>query len=165
MPDSEDVNRERGARVPAPILAVVSSAPSPTPGPPPQVRLAGLLVGLQGVLGLGFAVALVVRALGVEGAGLVRDIVGEAGYFAVIGAAVVAVGIGLVRGRRWARTPAIVTQLLLLPVVYTLLGPSRQLVLGIVAGVLVVGTFLLLISEATRIWSMDLGDVPRDPRE
>jgi hypothetical protein len=120
-----------------------------------------VLVGLQGLLGLGFAVALVVRALTVEGTDLlVRDIAGEAGYFVVIGAALVAVGLGLVAGRRWARTPAIVTQLLLLPVVYTLIGPSRQLLLGIVAGVFVVATFLLLISEASRTWSMGLDDAP-----
>ena len=126
---------------------------------PRQVRLAGVLVGLQGLLALGFAVALVVRALTVEGTGLlVRDIVGEAGYFVVVGAALVAVGLGLVAGRRWARTPAIVTQLLLLPVVYTLIGPSRQLLLGIVAGLFVAGTFLLLISEASRNWSMGLDD-------
>ena len=53
-----------------------------------------------------------------------------------------------------ARTPAIVTQLLLLPVVYSLIGPSQELVLGIVSGVYVVGTFLLLISEPSRRWSM-----------
>ncbi|GAA0946839.1 hypothetical protein GCM10009559_45510 [Pseudonocardia zijingensis] len=124
------------------------------------MRLAGVLVGAQGLLALGFAVALVWRALTVEGTGLlVRDIVGEAGYFVVVGAALVAVGLGLVGSRRWARTPAIVTQLLLLPVVYTLLGPSRQLLLGIVAGVYVAGTFLLLISEPSRRWSMGLDEV------
>jgi hypothetical protein len=129
---------------------------------PRQIRLAGVLVGIQGLLGLGFAVALVVRALTVEGTGLlVRNIVGEAGYFGLIGAALVAVGLGLLAGRRWARTPAIVTQLLLLPVVYTLIGPSRQLLLGSVAGVFVVATFLLLISEASRSWSMGLDDAPR----
>jgi hypothetical protein len=134
-------------------------------GAPRQVRLAGLLVGLQGLLGLGVAVALVVRALTAEETGLlVRDILGEAGYFLVMGGALVAVGAGLVAGRRWARTPAIVAQLLLLLVVYTLLGPSRQLLLGIVAGVFVAGTFLLLISEASRAWSMGLDELRRgDP--
>jgi hypothetical protein len=129
---------------------------------PPQVRLAGVLVGLQGLLGLGFGVALVVRALSVEGTGLlVRDIAGEAGYFVLIGAALVAVGLGLVAGRRWARTPAIVTQLLLLPVVYTLIGPSHQLLLGILAGLYVAGTFLLLISEASRAWAVGLDELRR----
>jgi hypothetical protein len=65
-------------------------------------------------------------------------------------------GTGLLRGKRWARTPAIVAQLLLLPVVYSLIGPSQQLVLGILAGLVVIGTFLLLISEPSRTWSMDL---------
>lgn len=127
--------------------------------------MAGGLVGTQGLLALGFAVALVVRALTVEGPGLpVRDIMGEAAYFVLVGAALVAVGLGLVAGRRWARTPAIVTQLLLLPVVYTLIGPSRQLLLGIVAGLFVAGTFLLLISEASRNWSMGLDDAAHGPQ-
>ena len=124
------------------------------------MRLAGLLVEVQGLLALAFAVALTVRSLTVDGPGaLVRNIVGEAGYFVVIGGALVAIGVGLLTGRRWARTPAIVIQLLLLPVVYTLIGPSRQLVPGIIAGVFVAGTFLLLISEASRAWWMGL-DLP-----
>jgi hypothetical protein len=129
-------------------------------GPPRQVRLAGVLVGLQGLLAVGFAVALAVRssAPGVT----VGSVVGEAGYFVVIGAALLAVGVGLFTGRRWARTPAIVTQLLLLPVVYSLIGPSRQLVLGLVALVYVGSTFMLLISEPSRVWSMGLA-VPDAP--
>ena len=132
--------------------------PSPRPGrPAAQVRASGAVVALQGLLALGFTVLLVVRA---SSASLpVSFVLGEAGYFLVVGLALLAVGVGLVTGRRWARTPAIVTQLLLLPVVYSLIGPSRQLVLGIVAGVVVAGTFLLLISERSREWSMGL-DLP-----
>ncbi|MGI9000456.1 MAG: hypothetical protein ACR2GH_02190 [Pseudonocardia sp.] len=130
-------------------------------GPPRQIRVAGALVGVQALLGIGFAVLLAVRALSPDVP--VGAVVGEAGYFVVIGGALLAVGVGLVAGRRWARTPAIVTQLLLLPVVYSLLGPSRQLVLGIVAGAFVVTTLLLLISERSREWSMGL-DLPDAPR-
>ena len=134
----------------------------PTPaGPPPQVRVAGGAVLAQGLLALGFAAALAVRAATTAELP-VSFVLGEAGYFAVVGTALAAVGLGLLLGRRWARTPAIVTQLLLLPVVYSLIGPSRQLVLGIVAGVVVVGTFLLLISERSRTWSMGL-DLPDAP--
>jgi hypothetical protein len=128
----------------------------PPDRPPPQVRLAGVLVGVQGLLALAFTVALVVASFG---PGRPGDLLGQAAYFVIIGAALVAVGAGLVLGRRWARTPAIVAQLLLLPVVYSLLGPSRQLVLGIVAGLFVGGTFMLLISERSRTWSMGL-DLP-----
>ena len=124
------------------------------------MRLAGVLVAAQGALALVFAVVLALRAASAD---LPVDFVlGESAYFAVIGLALGAVGVGLVVGRRWARTPAIVTQLLLLPVVYSLIGPSRQLALGIVTGVFVVVTFLLLISERSRGWSMGL-DLPDAP--
>jgi hypothetical protein len=113
------------------------------------------------VLALVFAAVLVVRVSATTVP--LSFVLGEAGYFLVVGAALVAVGAGLVTGRRWARTPAIVTQLLLLPVVYSLIGPSRQLVLGIVAGCYVAATFLLLISERSREWSMGL-DLPDAPR-
>jgi hypothetical protein len=132
-------------------------------GPPRQVRLAGALVGLQGLAGAGFAVALVVGAMDASVASPVGSVLGEAAYFAVIGAALLAVGGGLLTGHRWARTPAIVVQLLLMPVVYSLIGPSHQLVLGIAAGGYVVVTFLLLISERSREWSMGL-DLPDAPR-
>lgn len=139
----------------------MSPDPSVPAGPPPQVRAAGVLVAVQALLALVFAGFLVVRASSAELP--VSFVLGEAAYFAVIGAALLAVGLGLLAGRRWARTPAIVTQLLLLPVVYSLIGPSRQLVLGIVAGAVVVTAFLLLISERSRMWSMGL-DLPDAPR-
>ena len=43
-----------------------------------------------------------------------------------------------------------VTQLLLLPVVYTLLGTAGRLLVGIPAAALVITCFLLLISEPSR---------------
>lgn len=116
-----------------------------------------MLVLLEGVLALIFTGALAVRARTTEFR--VVDVLGEAVFFGMVGVAVAAVGGGLLAGRRWARTPAIVTQLLLLPVVYSLLGPSRQLLLGILAGVVVLTAFLLLISERSKVWSMDL-DAP-----
>ncbi|WP_250557196.1 hypothetical protein [Pseudonocardia lacus] len=132
--------------------------------PPWQIRVAGVTVGGEGLLGIGFAVALAIRSTS-SPAG-VGAVLGEAGYFTLIGAALVFVGFGLVTGRRWARTPAIVTQLLLLPVVYSLIGPSRQLAMGIVTGVVVAATFMLLISERSREWSMGFDlpvDTGRDP--
>lgn len=116
-----------------------------------------MLVGLQGLLGVGIAAVLAWRAASATAS--IGNVIGESAYFLVIGAALLAVGVGLLTGRRWARTPAIVTQLLLLPVVYSLIGPSRQLAWGIVAGVFVVTTFMLLISERSREWAMGL-DLP-----
>lgn len=120
------------------------------PPPPLQVRSAGALVGLEGVAGLAFAVVVGIQAQGQS----FGSVLGEVGYFVVIGLAVLFVGAALLTGRRGARTPAIVTQLLLLPVVYSLIGPSQQLLLGIAAGVYVVATFLLLISERSREWAL-----------
>jgi peptidoglycan/LPS O-acetylase OafA/YrhL len=117
------------------------------------VLLAGGIVGAQGLVGVAVALVFLVRAIGsgAPGAGIA-----EAVYFLLVGGAVLFAGTGLLRGKRWARTPAIVAQLLLLPVVYSLIGPSQQLLLGILVGLVVIGTFLLLISEPSRRWSMDL---------
>lgn len=138
----------------------MTSEPEPTarplPDAPPQIRLAGVVVALQGLVGIVFGVVLLVRGLGADAP--VRYVLGETGYFVLIGVACVAIGIGLLRGRRWARSPAIVVELLLLPVVYSLLGPSKQIVWGIVVGVVVIATFLLLISERSRVWALDLHD-------
>lgn len=131
--------------------------PAAPAGPPVQVRVAGVIVAVQGLLGLAFAVLLAVRAGDADLP--VGFVLGESALFALVGAALAAVGVGLVVGRRWARTPAIVAQLLLLPVVYSLIGPSRQLVLGLIAGAVVFVAFMLLISERSREWSMGL-DLP-----
>jgi hypothetical protein len=118
------------------------------------VRAAGVLVALQALAAAAFSAALVVRSGGTDlGTGAV---LGEAGFFLVVAVAVGAVAVGLVRGRRWARTPALVVQLLLLPVVYSLLGPSRQVLLGLACGAVVFATFMLLVNERSRLWSMGL---------
>ena len=122
------------------------------PPVPFPVRLAGALVGLQALAATAFTVVVAVRAgradLGPTAA------LGEAGFFLLVAVALGAVAWGLLTGRRWARTPAIVTQLLLLPVVYSLIGPSRQLLLGLATGAVVFAAFMLLISERSREWSM-----------
>ena len=132
-----------------------------TAAPAPQnVRVAGVLVALQGAAAVVIALVFAVRAFGTQGPALGYGLA-EAAFFLLIGAAVVAVGAGLVRGRRGVRTPAIVIELLLLPVVYSMLGPSKQILLGIVTGAVVVLTFLLLISDQSRRWSMG-DDYPDD---
>ncbi|MBL8926343.1 MAG: hypothetical protein JNM77_08890 [Pseudonocardia sp.] len=123
--------------------------------PPTPVRAAGALVGLEALAAAVFTAVLAVLAVQSGAAELgVGAVLAEAGFFLLVAVALGAVAAGLWTGRRWARTPAIVTQLLLLPVVYSLLGPSHQLLIGLVAGAVVVAAFLLLISERSRAWSM-----------
>ena len=132
---------------------MTSDQPRTSDRAPQNVRVAGALVGLQGVVGVVVAVVFAVRALAAGGSALGYGLA-EAGFFLLLAAAVTAAGVALVLGRRAARTPAIVIQLLLLPFVYSLIGSPDQLVLGIVAGLAVILTFLLLISDQARRWSV-----------
>jgi len=129
---------------------------------PRTIRLAGVLVALEGLVGVGFGGYVVLRGAVQEGqegqegiASLsLRAVLGESATFVVMGGIVVAIGVALLRGCSWSRTPGIVIQAVLLPAVYSMLGPSRQVLIGAVAGVLVVTTLMLLISEPSRRWSM-----------
>lgn len=122
---------------------------------PPTIRGAGLLVGLQGLTGLGFAVALLVRAIG-GGSTEGNNVFGEAGYFAVLGGGVVAVGVALVLGKQWARSPAVVVELLLFGVAWYAVGPSGRPEIGVPVGLLCVVVLSLLFTARSREWSMGL---------
>jgi hypothetical protein len=128
---------------------------------PPTIRGAGILVGLQGLAGVAFAVALLVSAIG--GASTTgNNIYGEAGYFAVIGGAVVGVGVALFLGRHWARSPAVVVELLLLGVAWYAAGPSGRPAIGVPVGVLCVVVLYLLFTTKSREWSLGLDDKDAD---
>jgi hypothetical protein len=124
---------------------------------PPTVRGAGVLVGVQGLAGLVFAVALLVRAIG-GASSPGNNVYGEAGYFGVIGGAVVAVGVALVLGKHWARSPAVVVELLLLGVAWYASGPSGRPEFGVPVGVLSVVVLYLLFTARSREWSLGLDD-------
>lgn len=131
-------------------MRIASEAPS-------TVRGAGVLVGLQGLAGIGFAVALLIRALGgasTEG----HNVFGEAAYFAVLGGGVLAVGAGLVLGGHWARSPAVVAELLLLGVAWYAGGPSGRPEIGVPVGLMCVVAIYLLFTERSREWSLGLDD-------
>ena len=120
------------------------------------MRIAGVLVGAQGLLAAAVAIALLVRAV-LRPGGLVA-VAGEALLFAVFAAGLLAVARGLLLGLRGARSPAVVAQLLLLPVVYSLLGPSRQLLLGLISGAVVLGVLWGLFTAPARAWAAGADD-------
>lgn len=130
---------------------------------PPTIRGAGILVGLQGLAGLGFAVALLVRGVAGESA-TGGNIYGEAGYFAVLGGAVVAVGAALLLGKHWARSPAVVVELLLLGVAWYAAGPSGRPAIGVPVGVLCVVVLYLLFTLRSREWALGLHE-NADPKD
>ncbi|WP_083874569.1 hypothetical protein [Nocardia paucivorans] len=118
---------------------------------PPTVRGAGALVALEGAVAVIVAIVLVVRGLlGYDQTA--ANGYGTAAWFGILGGAVLAAGIGLLFGRRWGRAIAVIAQLLLLPVVWSLLTDSHQPLYGSVLGVVVIGALVLLFLPATSRW-------------
>ncbi|RZS34039.1 hypothetical protein EV193_110189 [Herbihabitans rhizosphaerae] len=127
---------------------------------PNTIRGAGILVALQGIAGIVFAVLLIVKAPSTPGV----NPYGEAAYFTVIAGGVLACGIGLLLGKRWARSPAIVAELLLLGVALYAAGPSSRPEYGFPIGVLCVVALALLLGPKARDWFADLHE-ERDTSE
>ncbi|QHE71935.1 putative membrane protein [Rhodococcus sp. WAY2] len=108
-------------------------------------------MSLEGAVAVGVAVVLVVRGLlGHDQS--VSSGYGTAAWFAILGGAVLAAGVALIFGRRWGRAIAIVAQLLLLPVAWSLLTDSHQPVFGVLLGVVVIGALGCLFSSPTSKW-------------
>lgn len=106
---------------------------------------------LQGAVAVGIAIVLVIRGL------LGHDQTATSGYgtaawFVILGGAVLAAGIALITGRRWGRTIAVLAQLLLLPVSWSLLTDSHQPAYGVLLAAVVIGALVLLFSGASSRW-------------
>jgi hypothetical protein len=120
---------------------------------PRTVRGAGLLVGLQGLAGIAFAIAVLIRALaGASTPG--NNLYGQAAYFAVIGGAVLAVGVALTLGKTWARSPAVVAEIILLGIAWYALGPSGRPEIGVPVAALAVLVLVLLFRAPSRQWAL-----------
>ncbi len=118
---------------------------------PTTVRSAGALVTLEGGVAVGVALVLVIRGLlgydQSQASGY-----GTAAWFGILGGAVFAAGIGLLLGHRWGRSIAVIAQILLLPVVWSLLTDSHQPLYGTVLGIVVVGALVSLFAPPTNRW-------------
>jgi peptidoglycan/LPS O-acetylase OafA/YrhL len=124
----------------------VVTVPSPT-----VVRQAAVLVAVEGAAGLVAAVVYVASGFGgADEPGLNKF--GTAGWFAIIGGAVLAAGWALWTGRRWGRGIAVFAQLLLLPVAYYVAVGSHQWAYGIPIAVFAIGTLGLLFSRSAVEW-------------
>ncbi|GAA3016861.1 hypothetical protein [Actinokineospora globicatena] len=119
---------------------------------PRTVLGAGALVCLQGLAALVFTVLLLVRGLSGDSE-MGTNVFGEAAYFAVLAAGVLACGGGLLIGKTWARSPAVVLQVLLLGVAWYAIGPSGRPEYGTPVAVLSLVTLVLLFRPATNLWA------------
>ena len=128
---------------------------------PRTVLGAGLLVSLQGLAGVVYALLLVVMAIG-GSSSQGSNIYGQAAYFAALAGGVLACGVGLALGRHWARGPAIVIQLLLLGVSWYVIGPSDQPAYGTPIALMCVGVLVLLFLPASVEWAQGTPPEP-DP--
>ena len=128
--------------------------PLPTVLPAPRaVRVVGVIVALEGVVGLVFAVAVLIRAFQVNRSGAMY-LFGEAGFFVVLAAGILAVAAGLASGYRWSRTPAALTQVLLILVAWYALGPTKLVVPAVITVVVCVAALILLFTAPARAWAV-----------
>jgi peptidoglycan/LPS O-acetylase OafA/YrhL len=119
---------------------------------PATVRRAAVVVALEGAALVVVAAVLVVRHVsGVEDQPWLSGY-GTAGWFVVMGMAVLAAGWALWTGRRWGRGIAVFAQLLLLPVAWYMGAGSDQWLYGIPIAVVAVVTLALLFSPSALRW-------------
>lgn len=124
---------------------------SADPPAPRSVRVAGVLVGLQGLAGVAIGAGLLVAA--VRGRTGPVPIPATAAWLAGFGVILLAIGVSLVRGRHGAHSPAIVAELLMLGVSWYAVGPSSQPAYGIPAAVLCVAVLALLFCPPAMRWA------------
>lgn len=109
-----------------------------------------MLVALEG-LGL-IVLAGLVFASGLAHDAAVPQLVAQAAYFVILGAALGLVASGLLRGRRWGRSPALVAQVVVVAIGMWMAFPSDRLPQGIALmglGVLILG---LLVTSRANHW-------------
>ena len=125
--------------------------------PPRAVRIASALTFVQGLGGIALAVALVIRVIG--GSTPAGPILGAAGVLVLWFGGVLFATVMLFRGHHGARTPVIVTQLLLLGCAWYAYGPSEQQLLGSLGGIYCVVVLVFLFTNDGRKWAMGLDEV------
>jgi hypothetical protein len=114
---------------------------------PSTVRQAAVVVALEGAALIAVAAVLVVRHVaGVE------DQPWLSGWFALMGAGLLAAGWALWTGRRWGRGIAVFAQLLLLPVAWYMGVGSQRWVFAVPIALVGLATLGLLFSPSTLQW-------------
>lgn len=126
-------------------MSVPTTNPAPTP-----VKVSGALLCAEALGILALAVVTLVSGLGNDAR--IGQLIGQFLYFVVLAALVALVGSGLIRSKRWARTPAIVAQLVAVAIGVWMVAPSGRIGWGL--GLIVLGatTGGLLLTPAANAW-------------
>ncbi|MBO0856156.1 MAG: hypothetical protein J2P18_20595 [Nocardia sp.] len=124
-----------------------TGADEPAPG---TVRAAGLVAALEGLAGVIIAIVLVVQGLTAHH-GNAASAYGTAAWFAILAGAILAAGIGLLRGKRWGRAIVVIAGILLLPVAWYMFR-SHRLELAVPVAVLAIVTLGLIFAPPSLRW-------------
>jgi hypothetical protein len=137
-------------------LSLVPLADKISPAPL-EVRLAGAITALPGLALLVLTVLLLVNSFGeVPQAG--NNIYAEVAYYVVLAAATLFCAAGLLMGKTWARSPAVVIALLLVGVGWYSAGPASQPALGVPLAVIGVAVLVLVFRRPSRAWALGQAD-------
>ncbi len=131
----------------------MTTEPDPPPisiPPPGPVRVAAVLVLVE-ALGV-VALAVLNLVSGLAEALAVGRTLAQAAYYLVIAAALALCASGLLRGRRWARTPSLVAQIVVFAIGVWLIAPSGQLVWGPLLVLAGGAGAVLLLSRPANAW-------------
>lgn len=120
----------------------------PLPG---GVRVAGLLLIAQ-ALGL-MVVAVLTVTGGLRHSARPTQMWAQCGYYLLLAAAVVAVAYGLLSGRRWARSPALVIEIIALAIGLWMAIPSGQVISGLVLCAVSISCTALLLTAPASAWA------------
>jgi hypothetical protein len=116
---------------------------------PLTIVLAAVLLSLEGLIGLGYAGI----AVGQIKLSRAEVGVGVAILMAAFGLLLLVVARGVFLGRRWSRAPAVVAQLILLPIAWSFRGGSTTWVSVALAVVAIVALVGLLHPRSTAIFA------------
>lgn len=120
---------------------------------PTPVRIAGWIASAQGLLGVGAAVLLFIRAVGGhDEETVVISGYGTAAWFAILGGGLLAAGLGLLRGKRWGRGLVVITELLLLFVAWYAAVGSGRVLAGVALAVVCVVALVSLFRRESVEW-------------
>lgn len=125
---------------------MTDAAPAPgTFGPlrslPVSFRVATGIVAVETAIGLGFALYILVASVFGEPVDQDKGI-SEGLYLLLLGLGMLATTVGMIRGRRWSRSPAITINLVVLGIGYWMVSGSGRVAFGVLilaAGLAAIG--------------------------
>ncbi|MBZ8176895.1 hypothetical protein GSS88_03645 [Corynebacterium sp. 3HC-13] len=128
--------------------------------PPAPIRWAGFIAITQSLIGIGYAVLLIIRQiLGYRDPAIVSEQgsaaswvgTGTAIYFLVIFGIVIIAAIRMIRGHTWGRGLVVMLQMILLPIAWYM-GSSHAFILCAVTGLSAIAGLVLLFHPVSVKW-------------